>query len=212
MVVLAEGGDGVTTIKRKLSALRSYFKYLKKQGDIEESPLGLLLPPKAPKKLPAFVRSTEMDKLIDGEWFSDDFYGMRDRLLITLLYTTGIRRAEVIALDEKDLDFYKSMIKVSGKGGKQRYVPFAHELHEMLGLYLKQKNELIAQGDGALIVKDDGLRMTMGFVYKKVNYYLSLVVSPEKRSPHVLRHSFATSMLSSGADLLAVKEIGRAHV
>ena len=110
MVFLSEDGDEVSTVKRKLSSLSSYFKFLKKEGIISESPLSLLLPPKAPKKLPEFVRTAEMDKLIDGEWFTDDFYGVRDRLLITLRYTTGIRKAEVIVIDEKDLDFYKSMI------------------------------------------------------------------------------------------------------
>lgn len=207
MVFLSESGDNVTTIKRKLSSLRSYYKYLKKQGEVMESPLSLLIPPKAPKKLPVFVRGVEMDRLIDGDYFTDDFYGKRDRLLMTMLYTTGIRRAEVIGLNEKDIDFYNSLIKIRGKGNKERLVPFASELSLMMRGYIDIKNEMTAESDGAFLVNDAGRRMSQNFVYKKVNFYLSLISSPSKKSPHVLRHTFATSMLSSGADLMAVKEL-----
>lgn len=207
MVELSEQGDEVSTVKRKLSALRSFFKYLKKEGKITESPLCFISSPKARKKLPVFASSEQMDFVLDDVEYSDDFAGVRDRLILLMLYSTGMRRSELLGLRDDDVDFFVSIIKVTGKGDKQRFIPFGKELEGVLKRYLDMRDREFGAGAEKLIVKDDGNPMYSGLLYKTVEKYLSNISSLRKRSPHVLRHSFATNMLNDGADLSAVKEL-----
>ncbi|MEG0950110.1 MAG: tyrosine-type recombinase/integrase [Bacteroidales bacterium] len=207
MVSMAEEGVQVSSVKRKVSALRSFFKYLKREGKITESPLCLLSMPKTRKKLPVYVREDQMDFLIDDIDFGEGFRGVRDRLLLTMLYTTGMRRSELIGLRDDDVDFFNSVIRVTGKGNKQRLIPFGRELLDLMKGYLDCRSKEIGKTGGVFLVKEDGDPMYAGLVYQVVRKYLALVSSLAKRSPHVLRHSFATAMLKGGAELTTVKEL-----
>ncbi len=207
MVSLSEEGVQVSSVKRKISALRSFFKYLKREGKITESPLCLLSMPKTRKKLPVYVREDQMDFLIDDIDFGDGFRGVRDRLLLIMLYTTGMRRSELIGLRDDDVDFFNSVIRVTGKGNKQRLIPFGGELHRLMTAYLECRSREAGVREGAFFVREDGSPLYAGLVYQVVKKYLSLVSSLSKRSPHVLRHSFATAMLKDGAELTTVKEL-----
>lgn len=207
MVELSQGGMEVSSVKRKISALRSFFKYLKREGEITESPLCLITLPKIRKKLPVFVREEQMDFLIDDIDFGDDFRGVRDRLLLLVFYSTGVRRSELLGMRDDDVDFFNSTIKVTGKGNKQRLIPFGEELRELMVRYQDIRSREVKGKPGAFFVQESGEPMSASQVYKTVTKYLSMVSSLSKKSPHVLRHSFATAMLGSGADLTAVKEL-----
>jgi integrase/recombinase XerC len=208
MMSLVEAGEAVTSVRRKICALRSFFKYLKREGLVSDNPMTLITMPRAGKKLPVYVRESQMDSLIDDVAFGDDFDGVRDRLMLLLLYSTGMRRSELIGIRDSDVDFYGSVIRLTGKGNKQRLVPFGRELAEEMKAYLACRRREVGKTDGsAFLVRSDGQPLYAGFVYRKVKHYLSLVSSLSKRSPHVLRHTFATAMLADGADLTAVKEL-----
>lgn len=207
MMSLSEAGMEMSSVKRKVSALRSFFKYLKREGKIKESPLCLLSMPKMRKKLPVYVREDQMDFLLDDIDFGDDFRGKRDRLILMLLYATGIRRSELIGLKDDDVDFFNSLIKVTGKGNKQRLIPFGQELGRMIRAYQQCRNSQIGKRVESLLVREDGSALYAQLVYRIVEKYLSIATSLSKRSPHVLRHTFATAMLRDGAELTAVKEL-----
>jgi Site-specific recombinase XerD len=153
------------------------------------------------------VKEEQMDALIDDVDFGDDFEGIRDKLIIEMLYSTGIRRSELVGLRDEDVNFFSSIIKVTGKGNKQRIVPFGKELEELMKSYLDCRKRTFGGAADAFFVKGDGLPVYPGLVYKVVRKYLSMVSSLGKRSPHVLRHTFATTMLENGADLSVVKEL-----
>ncbi len=207
MVSLSDEGVGVSSVKRKISALRSFYKYLKREGKIKESPLCLLSMPKSRKKLPVFIRVDQMDKLIDSVDFGDDFEGVRNRLMLVVLYTTGVRRSELVALKVGDVDFFQSVLRVTGKGNKQRLIPFGAEMSEMMRYYLDLRLGFVKEGVDAFFIRKTGESIYSGLLYKVVRDSISMVSSSSKRSPHVLRHSFATAMLNGGADLSVVKEL-----
>jgi integrase/recombinase XerC len=206
---LMEGEVGSSSIGRKLSTLRSFYKYLCRQQIITSSPMSLVKAPKVPKRLPVFVDEQKMDMLLDSEAiFSDSFSSMRDRLIIETLFGTGIRLSELIGLKESDVDFYSNTIKVLGKGNKERIVPMTKPLVNQIGTYLIEKARQDFNNNAAsLIVTDKGAKLNANFVYRTVKSYLSMVSTQEKLSPHVLRHSYATSLLNRGADLNAIKEL-----
>ncbi len=167
-----------------------------------------VLSPKQSKKLPAFVEADKMDQLLDGYDFGIDFRGVRNRLIIELLYITGMRQAELIGLRDSDVDLYELTITVTGKRNKQRSVPFDLAYKEVIRSYLDLRNENFPGREFPnLLLTDKGKPLYPKFVYKVVNSYLRLVTTMEHRSPHVLRHTFATHMLNRGADLNAIKEI-----
>ena len=210
MVELIEGGNAPRTVRKKLSALKTFYKFLLRRGEVETDPVYALQGPKRDRPLPAFVRETEMDRLLDGDFFPEGLEGMRDRVLLLILYSTGIRRAELHGLDWADVDFQQNQLKVTGKRNKQRIVPFGGELRQALGEY---KSELERQMEGklktqAVVVNlKSGGRLSEGMIYIQVKRYLTCVTTLKKRSPHVLRHSFATAMLNNGADLQSVKDL-----
>jgi integrase/recombinase XerC len=206
---LMEDEVGASSIGRKLSTLRSFYKYLCREQVISSSPMGLIKAPKAPKRLPVFVDEQKMDTLLDSEAiFDNSFPSMRDRLIIETLFGTGIRLSELIGLKESDVDRYANTIKVLGKGNKERIIPMTKPLVNQLETYLieKERQDFNNKAD-VLIVTDKGAKLNANFVYKTVKRYLSMVSTQEKLSPHVLRHSYATSLLNRGADLNAIKEL-----
>jgi integrase/recombinase XerC len=204
MVSLLEGEMENSTVARKISTIKSLFKFLIKQRVISSSPLNLIETPKLNKRLPSFIKEDEMDNLLNVIEFEDSFSGLRDKLLITLFYQTGIRLSEMITL--KDISVREGEIKVLGKRNKERIIPISKSVTKLIQEYQNQKSTYSTNSD-CFLITDSGNKMYEKFVYRKVNYYLSLVSSKQKKSPHILRHTFATHMLNNGADLNAIKEI-----
>lgn len=201
-----ENGAQPQAVKRSLSALRSFYKYLLKTGRAERDPARLVRNPKVGKPLPVFVREGEMDRLLDETTFPEGYVGCRDRLLLLVLYTTGLRVSELQSLDLAAVDLAAGELKVTGKRNKQRIVPFGEELTSEIRRFLPLRRE-VATDSPALLLRPDGRSMRVPEIRAVVKKYLSLVTAQEKRTPHVLRHTFATVMLNNGADLGAVKEL-----
>ena len=207
MVRLMDDGRSETSVNRKLSSLRSFYRFLLKRKELTVNPMQKVVGPKKKKPLPSFVKEKDMDRLLDEVSFGEGFEGCRDRLILEMFYATGIRLSELIGLDDADVDLSARLIKVTGKRNKQRLIPFGNELVEDLSLYIKVRNEELPQRTEAFFVLKDGRRMYPMSVYRIVKRNLSKVVSLKKRSPHVLRHTFATAMLNDNAELGAVKEL-----
>lgn len=207
IIELMDKGLAASAINRKLSALRSFYKYLLRQGDITIDPLRKITGPKKKKPLPTFVTESAMDELLDKVDFGEGFIGCRDRLIIEMFYMTGIRSAELIGLNDADVDLSSSVIKVTGKRNKQRSIPFGEELKKSIIQYLNIRREEVPVQTNAFFVKQDGKRVYERLVYSVVKTNLSKVVTQKKRSPHVLRHTFATAMLNNEAELGAIKEL-----
>ena len=202
-----ENGISPRSVKRSLSALRSFYKYLLKVGDVGHDPTQLIRNPKVPKTLPSFVKQSEMDRLLDGITYPEGFEGLRDHLILLTFYTTGIRVSELVGLNVEHVDLKNGDMKVTGKRNKQRIIPFGRELNRDLQHYLEARNDVFGLTVGALFVNMRGLRMSVPEVRSVVRFYLSQVTTQKKKTPHVLRHTFATVMLNNGADLGAVKEL-----
>lgn len=207
MIHLMNLGYATTSVNRKLSSLRSYYKYLLRKGEVKVDPLRKITGPKNKKNLPVFVKESEMNRLLDDENFGEGFEGCRDHLVIAMFYATGMRLSELIGLDDGDVDFAASVIKVTGKRNKQRLIPFGEELRAEMEAYVKQRDESVPVRSGAFFVRKTGERLYPNIVRKIVTRNLSKVVTVKKRSPHVLRHTFATSMLNHDAELGAIKEL-----
>jgi len=209
IVYLMEQGIGSSSIGRKLSTLRSFYKYLQRQGVVPRNPMSLVKAPKVAKKLPVFVDEHKMDELLDSEAvFDNSFPSVRDKMVMELFFGTGIRLSELIGLEESDISFYEHTIRVLGKGNKERIVPVTPQLSAQLKVYLELKHlQNFDTVTVSLFVTDKGDPLYAKYVYNKVRHYLALVSTQEKRSPHVLRHSYATSLLNRGADLNAIKEL-----
>ena len=204
MVFLLEKKMAKSTVARKISSVKSLFKFLLKQQIVDSSPANLIETPKLDKKLPSFLKEDEIINLINVIEFEDSFFGLRDKLLITLFYQTGVRLSEIIELKEDDVRL--DDIKVLGKRNKERIIPLSGKVKNLITEYRKIKH-LEFPNIKYFFIGDKGNKMYEKFVYRKVNYYLSMVSSKQKRSPHILRHTFATHMLNNGADLNAIKEI-----
>jgi integrase/recombinase XerC len=197
------------SVNRVLSSLRSYYKFLQREGLHNENPTSLVKALKTPKKLPVVVQEEKIDELLDhDEIFEKNFEGQRDRLILELLFGTGMRLSELIHLKESDIDFYQQSVRILGKRSKERIVPLLPNLIDLIKRYLLLKKlESIDNNSLTLIVTNKGEQVYPKLVYKIVTSYLSLITSQQKRSPHVLRHSFATALLNRGADLNAIKEL-----
>ena len=206
IVSLMDRGYTSTSINRKLSSLRSFYKFLLRKGEVAVNPLQKITGPKNKKPLPAFLRESDMDRLLDEVDFGEGFKGCRDHMIIEMFYATGVRLSELIGLDNKDVDFSSSLIKVTGKRNKQRLIPFGEELKIAMTEYVDVRNEAVPVRTDAFFVRENGERLSRSIVENLVKRNLSKVVTLKKRSPHVLRHTFAT-MLNHDAELGAIKEL-----
>lgn len=204
IVQLLEGGQSSRTVSRKLSCLRSFFKWLITEGKVEQNPMLRIRGPKVEKRLPQFVKQSEIENVRIEQLFSSDFEGIRDRLMFELFYQTGIRLSELIELKNKDVT--GTQIKVLGKRNKERIIPIGKDLYEIIRSYEKLKPSG-PDSQIMLFVKKDGRKLSSKFVYRKINTYLGSVTNAEKKSPHILRHTFATHMLNNGAGLETLKEL-----
>lgn len=209
VVSLSDQQVSANAIGRKISTLRSFYKYLLSEGQIEKNPMLLIKAPKVPKRLPVFVEDFKMDQLLDDqEIFDETFSSQRDKIVLEMLFGTGIRLAELLLLKETDINFYESTIKVLGKRNKQRIVPIYQSLLVQLKDYLALKTvQLFKNKNTTLIVTNSGAAAYPKLIYRIVNRYLTFISTQDKKSPHVLRHSFASSLLNKGADLNAIKEL-----
>ena len=201
--------DGIVgrTVRRDLSVLRSFYRYLLVLGLIEKDPMCFVKNPKSAQPLPSFVRQSEMDRLFDKTHFPETFEGQRDYLILLTFYSTGVRRAELLAMQWADIDLSRCEVRVTGKRNKQRIIPFGAELAEAFQAYYAARMDVVKHMSGPLFIQSNGRPLQPTQVGRIVHDYLSLVTNIKKKSPHVLRHSFATAMLNNGADLMAVKEL-----
>lgn len=206
---LMERKRKATYVCMQLSAVKSFYRYALSHGMVNRDPAHVVKGPKKQKVLPQFLKETEADKLFDEiPWDKNSISSVRARTILLLLYSTGIRQAELLALDDSDVSFLNSELKVTGKRRKQRIVPMGEELSSMLKVYIELRNRVFPEGDnGALFLNDKGSRITKPQLYTIVHENLSLVTTMKKRSPHVLRHSFATAMLNNGARLGTVQKL-----
>ena len=208
VMFLAQEKKSEKTVNRKLSTLRSFYKYLIKEKILTINPIEQVHSLKRKKEVVVPFTESEISELLDNEeYFTPDFDGVRDHLMIDLLYQTGIRRAELINLKESDIDYIQSSIKVLGKRNKERLVPISKYLLQEIDIYKKEKAANGLEQCTHLFVTKKGKPLYDTLVYSKVKHYLSLISVKHKKSPHMLRHSFATHMLDSGADLNAVKDL-----
>lgn len=204
---MLDQGAKATTVNTALSAVRSFFRYALRRRLVEKDPAHLLEGPKKSKPLPQFVREKEMNELLDEREWDGKIRDVRARAILIILYETGVRVSELTGLDDEDIDMAAAQLKVTGKRNKQRIVPFGQELAEAVRQYVELRDREVARKTTALLVNDKGERMTSKQVYVVVRQYLSEITTLKKRSPHVLRHSFATAMLNNGAGLESVKKL-----
>lgn len=208
IVYLMEKNITPRSVNRKITTLKSYYKYLMRQQIIPNNPMDKILPPKSGKRLPGFVEQEKMDILLNNVDFGEDFKGVRNRLLIDVLYITGMRLSELINLTHRSIQLNDQSIKVLGKRNKERIIPFNPAYVQIFRDYIELKGKTFPHpGHDYFFVTDKGKPLYEKFVYRIVNKYLRFVTTMEKRSPHILRHTFATHMLNRGADLNAIKEI-----
>ncbi len=208
IVELMESGNSARTTNRKISSLKAYFRYLLKEGILISNPVAKVLTPKSDKKLPVFVNEKQMNTLIDDISFGDDFSGIRNRTIIETFYNTGARRAELINMRISDVDISQQQIKVLGKRNKERIIPLSRGFYEVLEKYMSAR-EVAYPGseEDWLFLTGSGKKLYPRMVNRIVTRFLSMVTTADKKSPHVLRHTFATHMLNQGADLNAIKEL-----
>ncbi|MES2620560.1 MAG: site-specific tyrosine recombinase/integron integrase [Bacteroidota bacterium] len=208
IVSMMEQKTSARSVNRKISALKSFYKFLLRRGEIKNTPLSKVQTPKTSKRLPVFVDLPSIEKLLKEVVFPEGYEGLRDKMIIELFYGTGMRRSELINLKETDVDSYSSQIKVLGKGNKERIIPIHNELRNSIRGFIEEKRRLVESQKGDfLIVTEKGKKMEPGFVYEIVKKYLNMVTTVDKKSPHTLRHTFATHLMNGGADINAVKEL-----
>ncbi len=221
---MMDQGNTATSVNRRLSSLRSFYKYAMARGALERDPVYHLRGPKNAKTLPHYLREEEMDRLIDEKPWGDTFADCRDRMIILMLYTTGLRAAELLSLTDHSLDLDNRQLRVVGKRNKERLIPFGQELHDELLRYIAKRNDTFENSENspqampgastrALFLNDKGEPLTYQQLRRIVQRNLSLVTTMKKRSPHVLRHTFATAMLNNDSELESIKELlGHASV
>ena len=206
MESMMDRGVKATTVNTCLSSLRSFYRFALSRKLVKKDPAHLVVGPKKAKPLPQFLRESEMDELIDRPQ-DDSFINVRTRVILILFYETGIRLSELIGIDDKDIDFVQHSLKVTGKRNKQRIVPFGSELEQELRAYMQARDEAVEKQSDAFLLTKWGKRIGRKRVYDTVHRNLSMVTTIKKRSPHVLRHTFATAMLNNGASLEEVKNL-----
>lgn len=213
MVHLMETGLSERSVLRKLSTLKSFYKYLRRKQVIDHNPTLIVIAPKIPSRNPEFVGEEKMQNLFEQIDFGNDYISVRDKMILEVFYGTGIRLSELIDLQTYDVSLEDCTMKVLGKRNKERIIPFTQKMGKQLSAYLEMKEDQGFNAEGALFVTNKGKKLYPRLVYRIVNKYLSMVTTLTKRSPHVLRHTFATHMLNKGADLNAIKEfLGHANL
>ena len=207
MAEMGKRHQSASSIKRRICCLRSFYRYLRRQGLISTNPLTLLPSPKEPRTLPVWISEDQMDYLLDDIDYGQDFEGIRDHLLIDMLYSTGMRRSEAAGLMDRDVDLDGHQLKVMGKGNKERLIPTGPELEALIAQYRDRRNAEVGMETDHFFTDIDGNPLTPQRVYALAHKYLSHLPQLSRKGAHVLRHSFATNMLAEGADLMAVKEL-----
>lgn len=208
MVSLMTDKISARSINRKVSSLKSYYKFLMRKGETLKNPFTKIQKPKVAKRLPSFVERTGMEELLTNVQFSEGYCGILEKITIELLYGTGMRRSELLNLKEADVDSYQQQLKVLGKGNKERLIPLHENLLQSLQQYRKDKKYYLESYDTNYLLCDEkGKKLSAAKVYHTVKKYLAQVSTIEKKSPHVLRHTFATHLMNNGADINAVKEL-----
>jgi integrase/recombinase XerC len=204
---LIEDKNEPRSVNRKIAALRSYYKFMLRQGVISKDPMLKVKVLKAQKRLPSFVKEAEMDVMLDNKTFEPTLQGYRDKLILELLYGSGMRLAELLSLKDSDIDLHAQTLKVIGKRNKERVIPFARNLVSIIREYQAMRNRVVdKQAHGLLLITDDGSPAYQMMVQRVVKKYLAKTGS-EKKSPHVLRHTYATHLLNKGAEINAVKDL-----
>lgn len=205
---LKEAGNTARTINRKISALKSFFKYQVKKGVLVSSPMAVISSPKNAKRLPQFVDTKDMALLFEHVEFPDNWEGHTARLALEILYNCGLRQAELLTLQQNHVDMSNAALKVLGKGNKERIIPISSSLIKSIRNYIYLKNTMFPDVNAStLLLNKKGKTLGASYLYSVVKKYLSMVTTIQKRSPHVLRHSFATHLTNNGADINAVKEL-----
>ena len=205
---LRDGGLSPRSINRKISALKSFYKYQLRVGGVKQSPMGAIISPKMKKRLPVYVEQGDMAVLFDQVRFTDDWEGWTNRLVLAILYHTGMRLSELAGLRERQVDSGNGAIKVLGKGNKERVIPVSPVLIGMVKEYcVKKRAELESPDTEFLLVGVKGRKLYHKYIYRVVHEYLAQVTTIDQKSPHVLRHTFATHLMNAGAELNAVKEL-----
>ena len=207
MESMMDKGNAAATVSRRLSALKTFYRFALTRHYVESDPVYSIKSPKKEKPLPQFVKESEMDELLDRQAWGDDYNNVRARTIIILFYETGMRLSELVNLDDKDVNFVTSEIKITGKGNKQRIVPFGDELKNTLLEFRRLRDASVEVKTPALVVSDKGTRMSPSKVQNIVRSNLSRVCSLKKKSPHVLRHSFATAMLNHHVGIENLKKL-----
>ena len=206
VVFLLENNNSNSSVNRKLSSVKSFYKFAEREKMISHNPSKNLILPRKNKRLPSFLKEDEMGNLFNFDFFDNNVFGQRDKLILELLYLTGIRRDELINIESSDVDFYRKSLLIKGKGNKTRILPIPNWLVTELSEYLLGLQKM-QYSTSYLFVTNRGAKLYPNFVYRLVKKYLSLITTQQKRSPHVLRHTFATHMLNEGAELNAIKEL-----
>lgn len=204
---LSEAGLSPRSINRKMSVLQAYFKYLQRQQRIDTNPTRPLHAMRTPARLPTYLKEQEVDYLLDELQFAPDFGGFTDRMICELLYQTGMRRSELQHLKEQDIEWSLQQIRVLGKGNKERLIPVGRSLLEQLHTYLAEKKKHPNYNTEYLLVLPSGKPLYAVYIYRTVKKYLSIATTLSKKSPHVLRHTFATHLLGNGANIQAIKDL-----
>lgn len=207
MEQMVDGDNSTTTVARRLSALKSLYKFALSRHLVDKDPTVSIRAPKLKKPLPSFLQEEQMDRLLDSDLWGDDYKSTCARTIIMTFYETGIRRAELIGLRDADVDFVNRQLKVTGKGNKQRIIPFCEELADALRHYMSARDEVVPKQEEAFFLSEKGCRLGVGQVEAMVKRHLRLVSSMKKLSPHVLRHTFATAMLNHGAGIESVRRL-----
>ncbi len=207
MESMMDKGNTATSVNRRLSAVRSLYRFALSRGYVSRDPAHAVSGPKCQKVLPQYLREKEMNTLLDEQMWEDRYIDVRARTIILLFYSTGIRLSELIGLDDADVDFAEQQLKVTGKGDKQRILPFGTELPEALRVYMARRDAEVERKDSAVFLTAKGIRMNSRQVRDEVRHHLSRVSTLKKRTPHVLRHTFATAMLNHEAGIESVKKL-----
>ncbi len=207
LATMKDDKQSARTVNRKLSSLNSLYKYLLRLGKVKKNPVRQLHSQKLPERLPAYLKEQETVHLLEAVDFDEGFKGATDRMICTLLYQTGMRRSELLNMKEQDIEWALKQVRILGKGNKERLVPLGPHLLQEIKDYIQEKRKLEGNESPYLLVLDNGKQLYAGYVYRVVKKHLGMVTSLSKKSPHVLRHTFATQLLNNGANIQAIKDL-----